>query len=47
MDIWKIKKGVPVNQRKKIRRAIWIINELIERFPEIYITLRDEYDKRK
>jgi hypothetical protein len=31
---------------RKIKRAIWIINKLIDRYPEIYKQLKEEYERR-
>lgn len=32
-----------MNRREKIKMAIWMFNQLIDRYPEIYIALKDNY----
>ena len=45
-DINREEKDQEEERAKKIKRAIWIHNELIDRFPEIFKLLKEEYERR-
>jgi len=36
-----------VNYKEKVKMAIWMYNKLIERYPNIYTALKEQYLKEK